>query len=55
MVSIYAGYSIYAKYWDTNSLPACPAAIALVKALFSIQKYQYFSYFSMKTYVVDTH
>ena len=29
--------------------------IALVKALFSIQKYYYFSYFSTKTYVVGTH
>ena len=29
--------------------------IALVKALFSIQKYWYFSYFSTKTYVVGTH
>ena len=30
-------------------------SIALVKALFSIQKYWYFSYFSTKTYVVGTH
>ena len=29
--------------------------IALIKALFSIQKYRYFSYFSTKTYVVGTH
>ena len=29
--------------------------IALVKVLFSIQKYSYFSYFSTKTYVVGTH
>ena len=29
--------------------------IALVKALFSIQKYWYFSYFSTKTYIVGTH
>ena len=31
------------------------SSIALVKVLFSIQKYCYFSYFSMKTYVVGTH
>ena len=30
-------------------------AIALDKMLISVQKYWYFSYFSMKTYVVGTH
>ena len=30
-------------------------AITLVKVLFSIQKYWYFSYFSTKAYVVGTH
>ena len=29
--------------------------VALNKALFSTQKYLYFSYFSTKTYVVGTH
>ena len=29
--------------------------IALDKALFSSKRYLYFSYFSMKTYVVGTH
>ena len=30
-------------------------SIALDKALFSTEKYLYFSYFSTKTYVVGTH
>ena len=29
--------------------------ISLDKVLFSAEKYLYFSYFLMKTYVVDTH
>ena len=46
------------KYWhfpvERRELsPDIP--IALVKALFSIQKYWYFSYFSTKSYVVGTH
>ena len=38
---------------NTNTNFAC-GKIALVKALFSIEKYWYFSYFSIKTYVVGT-
>ena len=36
-------------------LDLCPYHIALDKALFSTKMYLYFSYFSMKTYVVGTH
>ena len=43
------------KYGKDLSCPYVYVNIALVKALFSVQKYWYFSYFSMKPYVVGTH
>ena len=45
-------------YWEEYSVCALEMTIiciALDKALLSIKKYLYFSYFSTKTYVVGTH
>ena len=55
------GHLLYTKGTGKLSLSICtvlsePAHISLDKALFfSTKKYLYFSYFSMKTYVVGTH
>ena len=55
------GHSIsYKIAWasskDSDQLTHIGSQItALDKALFSIKKYLYFSYFSTKTYVVGTH
>ena len=49
------GYSLEAPFRSTFNEYLQQILIALVKAFLSIQKYWYFSYFSMKTYVVGTH
>ena len=48
-----ASLSLYHSFWkNSNKTFIC---IAVVKALFSVQNYCHFSYFSTKTYVVGTH
>ena len=53
-------FIIYLSLSECRDLPSSclhwiSKDIALLKALFSVQKYWYFSYFSTKTYIVGTH